>query len=128
MNIDDLEEKARKATPGEWTIDDGHPRDYIGVAFANENERGHVATIVEFKDPQALRDASFIAAASPSVVLALIARLRKAEAVCDAAAELRSGAQQCHNAYRDEQQWTANEIETRLVPALDAHRATKETP
>lgn len=78
MNLDTLEAAAREATQGEWAVDDGHPRDYIGVAFANGDERGHVATIVEFKVPQALRDARHIAACSPATILALIAELRSA--------------------------------------------------
>jgi hypothetical protein len=63
---------AEAATPGPWHVDDNHPADYLGVSYANEDRRGHVATVVEFRREQGRRDVRYLAAASPDVVLALV--------------------------------------------------------
>lgn len=81
VNMDELEQLARAATPGPWEYvqdgdemsgelrvegTDGRDRDYIGLIADNTwgHENGH-----------------FIAAANPAVVLELVQRLRAAEAI-----------------------------------------------
>lgn len=66
-SIDDLERRAREATQGEWEADGADVVTPLGMWIA-ECGSGNGET-----------DAAFIAAASPSTILALVARLRAAE-------------------------------------------------
>jgi Ead/Ea22-like protein len=68
-NLSSLREAAERATPGPWTI-------------------GQVRN-TEFSSPIATPEATFIAAANPSTVLALLSRLEATERVVEAARELR---------------------------------------
>lgn len=71
IDIDDIEQKARAAqesAPGPWDVADS------GVHVIDMNFELCATTY-------ARPDAAYIAAVSPDVALALIARLRKAEAV-----------------------------------------------
>ena len=112
MNLDDLAAKARAATAGPWRWGDWSAR--FGTAESVECmltlernlTRGddptpykctradgrHQVLSVEASDAfgnNGENDKAYIAAASPSVILALIARLRAAEAYIDAAEHCR---------------------------------------
>jgi hypothetical protein len=81
-DLDDLEAKARAATPGPWDNHsiNGEPIESVWLADGSV-----VATWAikeprfEFHAPQARADAAFIAAANPAAVLELVERLRAAE-------------------------------------------------
>jgi hypothetical protein len=83
-DLDDLEAKARAATPGPWDNHsiNGEPIESVWLADGSV-----VATWAikeprfEFHAPQARADAAFIAAANPAAVLELVQRLRAAEAI-----------------------------------------------
>jgi hypothetical protein len=78
-----LTEKASKATAGPWVKWRGHAQVMAGPLL--ENERGHArggrGDICECDDfdrrRQAHRDAAYIAAASPDVVMALVAEVQR---------------------------------------------------
>ena len=79
MNLDELERKARAATPGPWaddgcTVTHGHPMDQI-VDYVYSRD-----------------DAAFIAAASPDVVLELVRRVREGERLLG---EARDSVEEC---------------------------------
>lgn len=76
MDLDELERLARESTPGPWAYLDNGIVCYAGLA---EEHPGIVADT----DDTACGD--YIAAASPDVLLALIARVRAAEAERDEA-------------------------------------------
>lgn len=88
-----LAELAQKATPGPWAavLDDpmerGGTRNYVGLA----DRFGYVC-------PAKREDAAYIAAASPDVVLALLARVQAAEAVVAAGQEWRGAHDETHAA------------------------------
>jgi hypothetical protein len=81
-DLDELEAKARAATPGPWDNHsiNGEPIESVWLADGSV-----VATWAikeprfEFHAPQARADAAFIAAANPAAVLELLERLRAAE-------------------------------------------------
>lgn len=83
IDLDDLEAKARAATPGPWDNHsiNGEPIESVWMAAGDV-----VATWAikeprfEFHAPQAREDAAFIAAANPTTVLKLVERVRAAEA------------------------------------------------
>lgn len=73
IDLDELERKARAATQGLRTVDDpADPQDVL------DEERGKL--IVRCHRAPIQDNTRFIAAASPPVVLALIARIRELEA------------------------------------------------
>ena len=109
LDLDRLEQLARGATPGPWSHDldqfsdedgpeacitDGTiamlarigtdvalpPRLPDHIPFTAERRASLDAAWALAKESQAMRDAAFIAAASPDVVIALVQRVRKAEA------------------------------------------------
>ncbi len=77
-DLDELERKARAATPGPWRISDSH-----GLCIVNGDESALIADMSSNSDEGRWdgrrEDAVFIVAAR-DVVLALIARVRAAEA------------------------------------------------
>lgn len=86
IDLDELETLARSATPGEWTADGqcniwaGHPELHSNVTLATV----YRSKLFEDWQKQAEADAAYIAATNPAVVLALIERLRQAEAALHA--------------------------------------------
>lgn len=95
LDLDALQALAEAATPGPWR-ECGHDRggcscaqvwstavDFpVATAFKNDEEMGHAP----IGQPEA--NAAYIAAANPAVILALIDRLRKAEAAALAIQDL----------------------------------------
>ena len=82
LDLDDLEAKARAATPGPWRLlPDGPPTIVAGTP-------GDEIKIVGPQIGPYLWNAAHIAAASPDVVLELVARIRKLEQGLDEAARL----------------------------------------
>lgn len=85
IDLDDLERKASAATPGPWTTlgAQGRIPEYcrgFGIVKAGDGE--WVADAYDntlFTDDQCLANARHIAATSPPVTLALIARIRELE-------------------------------------------------
>lgn len=80
LDLDDLERKARAATAGPWRVGSSDPADYRAVL--REDAEGDVYEIVNDAAPE---DAAHIAAASPPVMIALIARIRELDAAADRA-------------------------------------------
>lgn len=73
IDLDSLEAKARAATPGPWHL--------WGSDAVTIEASTFIATASDTRPmPQQQADAAFIAAASPDVVLALVERVRAAEA------------------------------------------------
>ena len=87
MDLDTLERLARAATPGPWRVNPFGVSIRTGEYRAPDSVR--VADIADAEDcgccptEQGYATATYIAAASPDVVLALIARVRAAEAERD---------------------------------------------
>lgn len=89
LNLDDLEATAKAATPGPWRWDEdfGENGD-TGLALTNDARAEVVGAYnwhcCSFRDDPTVEDndAEHIAAFDPPTVLALIARLREAEANC----------------------------------------------
>lgn len=81
IDLDTIERLARAATPGPWPI---------AMTSADNRDMGHARGPEHPRPdrmswhPQTEIDAAYIAAVSPDVVLEMVARLRKAEAVCKA--------------------------------------------
>jgi hypothetical protein len=124
-NLDDLEAKARAATqPSPWTTQETSN----GETTVVDTHGMWVAEVGFAPD-----DAAHIAAASPSVILALIARLRAAEAVVQAAEAVRAANERagCYG-YGDSRPEALavfiaeNDACAALDTALSAYRATKE--
>ena len=105
MNLDALAALAEAATPGPWeaTRDPKAKDDWWLV---------HTDTDILAMTGQ--QEAAYIAAADPTAILALIARLRAAEAVCEAARTLVNGLPEDNTT-----NWRA------LRAALDAWGATR---
>lgn len=87
IDVDELEAKAKAATPGPWEQtygygDSGHNNNVI---FGREQPNQYVCRIVSGRgnggEPESHANAAYIAALNPSVALALIARLKAAEHV-----------------------------------------------
>ena len=74
LDLDDLEAKAKAATPGPWRC--GYEPGFCGELIDPTGEM-----IASFADEPTARDSDFIAAANPSAVLDLIRELREARAV-----------------------------------------------
>ena len=82
LNLEDLEAVARAATPGPWTYKPtilGLPNTTV---MAGDDQMGYMG-VGHFLAPNATHVATF----DPPTVLALIAKLREAEAVIEAARE-----------------------------------------
>lgn len=77
INLDELETRAKAATPGPWLIErrDMGSGEIIHVVYGTHD----VTWSGDEACPNARGDARYIAAASPDVVLALIARVRELE-------------------------------------------------
>lgn len=100
LDLDDIERKARAATGGEWAADrvPGMPRadePILAVVVSMEiDDRGRQQQVADCydnthcSDHQNAANAAHIAANSPPVTLALIARIRELEAEVDRAADL----------------------------------------
>lgn len=71
LDLDELEQKARAATPGPWARTPGRSGSF---------DVDHIGTGANVAEFLALEDADHIAANSPDVTLSLIARVRAAEA------------------------------------------------
>mgnify|MGYP003558646982 CR=1 FL=1 len=90
INLDDLEATAKDATPGPWRWDEdfGENGD-TGLALTNDARAEVVGAYnwhcCSFRDDPTVEDndAEHIAAFDPPTVLALIAKLREAEAVIE---------------------------------------------
>ena len=86
LDLDALEAKARKATPGPWTFTDYEGCTHVwaknSTAMVADNYVGQlVARARGFgADLPIVENADYIAACDPTTVLALITRLRAAEA------------------------------------------------
>ncbi len=86
-----LHELAIAATPGPWHVlkrcDNAGPDRACGVTSDHRTEHGHIRGIFqsdaydECSHPVSRADAAYIAAASPDVVLSLLARITELEAV-----------------------------------------------
>lgn len=84
IDLDELERKARAATPGPWAVETRRLGEGLGFehfvrqAEASPPYPAHgIATACQWSDDGP--DAAFIAAASPDIVLALIARVHSLE-------------------------------------------------
>ena len=89
IDLDKLETLARAATPGEWlaSVEYAEVRNMDGYVVADCGSRlSHRATNEQHAAD--IRDAAFIAAASPDVALELAAELRLLRAVAEAAREV----------------------------------------
>ncbi len=80
IDLDELERLALAATPGDWTVTDGGDASNVrgikaGKRFVVDTGCG-CCQVADFKG----EDAAFIAAASPSTMLALIALVREVRA------------------------------------------------
>ena len=127
INLDELERVAKDADDGAWYQDEGDRA--VQSMYPNDGVPGLVATTT------VLADACFIAAANPKAILALIARIRKLEAVAEQSQSLlamlapdgfmrRGGddggyGQEMISAWR-----AAVEIVTTILAALDAKEET----
>jgi hypothetical protein len=83
VDLDDLEAKARRATGGRWQINSPHEDWCWGIVT---NDFGDHTSTVAFARPMSAHsavidvsdhDAAYIAAASPDVVLELVAEVRR---------------------------------------------------
>jgi len=79
VDLDELEARARKATPGPWRVEyDGDVLDEFTGRSAEWPWR--IEGVCDFKEEDATDEtAAFIAACSPDAILALIERARQAE-------------------------------------------------
>lgn len=87
VNLDALEALAKAATPGPW-CGAGHPQrepPFYVVAGPHERPGLWPATTLVADLSTSIVDAKFIAAANPATVLALIERVRAAEALVEKA-------------------------------------------
>ena len=93
LNLDDLEATAKAATPGPWIADPPSAWDtddvggYLLQAAVRVKDSGSITWDDHGGEVFKPADAEHIAAFDPPTVLALIARLREAEAVIEAARE-----------------------------------------
>lgn len=78
LNLTELTEIAKNATPGPWQWQEGIEVAPIVVTKNGPNRGTYVCETNSAKDGTAESDAKFIAAFNPQVCLALIARLQKA--------------------------------------------------
>ena len=78
IDLDALEATAKAATPGPWR----HPGRALVVSRMSEDEP-LVCDCISEQFAQAPKNAAYIAAANPAVVLALIATVRQAQAERD---------------------------------------------
>jgi hypothetical protein len=130
---DDLAAKARAATPGPWRHwTDPECPDDVRVCYARDGERCDwcVALAGDTDDdtrqwtPETLArwraDADFIAAASPSAVLALLADLRAARARVEQMERVVKAARACK--HRTDSGWRLPSVDEwiQLMVALDA--------
>lgn len=76
LNIDRLEELAKKATPGPWTYGDN--RDGLGNMLHPAKYPGKYSPIANFEFTEE-EDAEYLANCNPETILELIRRLREAE-------------------------------------------------
>jgi 2,3-bisphosphoglycerate-independent phosphoglycerate mutase len=106
----DIEEKAKAATCGPWEVE--REDDYRAFVSGGTNAN-LVATVGNWAYPvaQDIRNADYIAACSPSVVISLLERLKKAEAERDL---LRALVSEAHDVLPDHEV----ELRRRLVEAL----------
>ena len=103
-----LAELARRATPGKRiAVEDGR----CGYVSSPDYRRGF---------PDTADDARFMAACDKETILALLA-------VVEAARDLRISAQQTHRGFAGEPEYSAEQIEQRLGPALDALAAMEKS-
>jgi hypothetical protein len=77
-SLDALEAAAKAATPGPWEVH--RPDDSHTDVTTGENADG-MRTLIADMDLSSRADAHFIALANPAVVLGLVERVRKAEAM-----------------------------------------------
>lgn len=83
INIEALEQLAKKATPGPWIVDRSKIGRPHGCAVLEDGAFDWVCHMQLSNQPNAFNDADFIGAANPTVVLALLERLRSSEAERD---------------------------------------------
>jgi hypothetical protein len=86
VKLDELETLAKSATPGPWrqcTAPDTNNTQAVCDHFFEFIARTDIVSIHSTEACEA--NARYIAAASPDVILSLLARLKRAEAVCEAA-------------------------------------------
>lgn len=87
IDLDELQRIAEAATRGPWRVESGSPKQDIGsvltTAPIDQNWAAPGATVIAISHvfyPRLASDWAHIAASSPDVVLALIARIRELEA------------------------------------------------
>lgn len=78
IDLEELERKATSATPGPWRVSKSDPAEYVSVLY-DDNTGGSY----EVCDECMPDNAQHIAANSPPVTLALVARIRKLEAALE---------------------------------------------
>jgi len=78
--LDDLYAKARAATPGPFTIPEGYQIYAVEKHFASAFERYSYNKDEVIDSEQAKANAAFIAAADPSLIIAIIDNLRQVRA------------------------------------------------
>lgn len=92
--LDDLEAKAKAATPGPWIVEHTADSNWVGTPKGNGQK---VEQIILHNERESLKeiylkrndnDADYIAACSPETVLALITALREAGRVISVFGEL----------------------------------------
>ncbi len=95
LNLDDIEAKARAATPGKWRCLSSpieEAEEHVGyAAIARTHEHNGDYDQDEAAQDAAVDDARFIAAMSPDVALAMVAEIRRLrDEVEDVKLDLRS--------------------------------------
>lgn len=91
--LDELESKAKAATPGPWQ----HPGRAL-VASRMSEDQPLVCNCISQKFAQAPKDATYIAAANPAVILELIAELQQARKERDWLAKNLERSEACYSA------------------------------
>lgn len=117
LDLADLRAKALAATPGPWRVDLETVFDPIGVA----SDARYIATLDAFDQgpDERMPDAAFIAAASPSTVLALLDEIERMRDDANAAV-VSCGKRRCSTMQRDRDD-AESEVE-RLAGELFATR------
>lgn len=82
IDLDALEQAARAATPGPWHVREiSYPERAAPEIYADNRRIARINKSKVMPAPESNQNVRFIAAANPAVVLELIARLKRAEAL-----------------------------------------------
>lgn len=78
----EIEEKAKEATPGDWSVEPASPDSYgddgdVGVEAGREVVARYTWVYPEISIPMSREDAEYIARAQPATALALVQHIRR---------------------------------------------------